>query len=243
MPLLEGRGLCVDYGRARALAGVDVEIEEGQVVGLLGPNGSGKTTLLDVLGGLLRPTEGLVRFDGALVSGKGPRAFGRLGIGRTFQIPRPFAGLSVLDSVLVGVTFNTRQRVFRAADRRREGERLLAIVELADKAGALASELSLGQMKRLELAVALSTRPRLLLLDELASGLPPRGRAEVLRFYGRLRERGMTIVAVEHSAGTLARVADRLLLLDRGVLAADGPPAAVLASPRVASAYLGDDDE
>ena len=140
------------------------------------------------------------------------------------------------------MTFNTRQRLFRAEDRRREGERLLGIVELTDKAGALASELSLGQMKRLELAVALSTRPRLLLLDELASGLSPRGRAEVVHFYGRLRERGLTIVAVEHSAGTLARVADRLLLLDKGVIAADGPPSAVLASPRVAQAYLGDGD-
>ena len=243
MPLLEGRGLSVDHGRVRAVAGVDVEIEEGQVIGLLGPNGSGKTTLLDVLSGLRRPTAGLVCFEGTTVSGKSPRAFGRLGIGRTFQIPRPFAGLSVLDSVLVGVTFNARQRVFRAADRRREGERLLGIVELADKAGALASGLSFGQMKRLELAVALSTRPRLLLLDELASGLSPRGRGEVVRFYGRLRERGTAIVAVEHSAGTLARVADRLLLLDGGVIAAEGPPAAVLASPRVAHAYLGGDDE
>ena len=136
MPLLEGRGLCVDYGRIRALDGIDVDIHEGQVVGLLGPNGSGKTTLLNVLGGLLRPTAGAVRFDGALVTGNPPWAFGRLGIGRTFQIPRPFAGLSVLDSVLVGVTFNTRQKLLRAADRRREGERLLGIVELTDKAGA-----------------------------------------------------------------------------------------------------------
>jgi ABC-type branched-subunit amino acid transport system ATPase component len=243
VPLLEGRGLCVDYGRVRALAGVDVEIEEGQVIGLLGPNGSGKTTLLNVLGGLLRPTAGAVRFDGALVTGKPPWAFGRLGIGRTFQIPRPFAGLTVLDSVLVGVTLSKRRRLIRAADRRREGERLLAIVGLADKAGALSSELSLGQMKRLELAVALSTRPRLLLLDELASGLSPQGRGEVLRFYARLRERGITIVAVEHSVGTLASIADRLLLLDRGVIAAEGSASDMLASPRVAQAYLGGADE
>ncbi|MDP2702893.1 MAG: ABC transporter ATP-binding protein [Candidatus Rokubacteria bacterium] len=243
MPLLEGRGLCVDYGRVRALDGIDVEVQEGQVIGLLGPNGSGKTTLLNVLGGLLRPTAGAVRFDGALVTGKPPWAFGRLGIGRTFQIPRPFAGLTVLDSVLVGVTLSKRRRFMRAADRRREGERLLAIVGLDGKAGARSSELSLGQMKRLELAVALSTRPRLLLLDELASGLSPQGRGEVLRFYGRLREHGITIVAVEHSVGTLASIADRLLLLDGGVIAAEGPPSAILASPRVAQAYLGGADE
>ena len=243
MPLLEGRGLCVDYGRVRALDGVDVEIEEGQVIGLLGPNGSGKTTLLNVLGGLLRPTAGEVRFDGARVTGKPPWAFGRLGIGRTFQIPRPFAGMTALDSVLVGVTFSKRRKLFRAADRRREGERLLATVGLADRAGARSSELSLGQMKRLELAVALSARPRLLLLDELASGLSPQGRGEVLRFYGRLRDRGIAIVAVEHSVGTLARVSDRLILLNGGVIAAEGPPSAILASPRVAQAYLGGGDE
>ena len=243
MPLLEGRGLCVNYDRVRALDGVDVDIEEGQVIGLLGPNGSGKTTLLNVLGGLLRPMAGAVRFDGALVTGKPPWAFGRLGIGRTFQIPRPFGGMTALDSVLVGVTFSKRWKLSRAADRRREGERLLAIVGLADKAGARSSELSLGQMKRLELAVALSTRPRLLLLDELASGLSPQGRGEVLRFYGRLRERGIAIVAVEHSVGTLARVSDRLILLNGGVIVAEGPPSAVLASPRVAQAYLGGGDE
>jgi ABC-type branched-subunit amino acid transport system ATPase component len=243
VPLLEGRGLRVEYGRVRALDEIDVDIQEGQVVGLLGPNGSGKTTLLNVLGGLLRPTAGAVRFDGALVTGKPPWAFGRLGIGRTFQIPRPFAGLTVLDSVLVGVTFSKRRRLLRSTDRRREGERLLALVGLDGKAGARSSELSLGQMKRLELAVALSTHPRLLLLDELASGLSPQGRGEVLRFYARLRERGITIVAVEHSAGTLASVSDRLILLNGGVIAAEGPASDMLVSPRVAQAYLGGADE
>ena len=243
MPILEGRGISVAFGGLSALRGVDVAIEEREVVGLLGPNGSGKSTLFNVLGGLLRPTSGEVWFRGQRITGGPPWVAGRLGIGRTFQIPRPFAGMTALDSVLVGVTFSKRRTLFRAADRRREGERLLATVGLADKAGARSSELSLGQMKRLELAVALSARPRLLLLDELASGLSPQGRGEVLRFYGRLRDRGIAIVAVEHSVGTLARVADRLILLDGGVIAAEGPPSAVLASPRVAQAYLGDGDE
>jgi len=243
VPLLEGQGLCVDYGRVRALQGIDIEIEEGQVVGLLGPNGSGKTTLLNVLGGLVVPTAGGVRVDGALVTGKAPWAFSRLGIGRTFQVPRPFAGLTVLESVLVGVTFRKRRKFFRAADRRREGERLLAVVGLDAKAGACSSELSFGQMKRLELAIALSARPRILLLDELASGLSPQGRGEVLQFYGRLRERGIAIVAVEHSVSTLASVADRLILLNGGVIAAQGAAAEMLASPRIGEAYLGGPDE
>ncbi len=230
------------FGGFLALRGVDVAVEDRQVVGLLGPNGSGKSTLFNVLGGLLMPTTGEVWFRGLRVTGKPPWVMGRLGVGRTFQIPRPFAGLSALDSVLVGVTFRRRDRYRRAADRRREAERLLALVGLSDKAGALATELSLGEMKRLELAVALSSRPTFLFLDELASGLSPRGREEVLLFYARLRERGLTIFAIEHSFGVLARVADRMLVLDQGQIVAEGPPAAVLASPRVAEAYLGEEE-
>ncbi len=230
------------FGGFLALRGVDVAVEDRQVVGLLGPNGSGKSTLFNVLGGLLMPTTGEVWFRGLRVTGKPPWVMGRLGVGRTFQIPRPFAGLSALDSVLVGVTFRRRDRYRRAADRRREAERLLALVGLSDKAGALATELSLGEMKRLELAVALSSRPTFLFLDELASGLSPRGREEVLLFYARLRERGLTIFAIEHSFGVLARVVDRMLVLDQGQIVADGPPAVVLASPRVAEAYLGEEE-
>jgi len=230
------------FGGLSALRAVDVAVDEHEVVGLLGPNGSGKSTLFNVLGGLLRPTSGEVWFRGDGITGRPPWAIARLGIGRTFQIPRPFAGLTVLESVLVGVTFRAQRRQRRASDRRREAERLLALVGLSDKAGSGAAALSLGEMKRLELAVALSSRPTLLLLDELASGLSPRGREEVVLFYGRLRDRGVTIFAIEHSFGVLARVADRVLVLDQGRIVADGPPSAVLASPRVAEAYLGDDD-
>lgn len=243
MPVLEGRGISMAFGGLLALRGVDVAIEEHQVVGLLGPNGSGKSTLFNVMSGLLRPTAGEVWFRGRRVTGRPPWVMGRLGVGRTFQIPRPFAGLSVFESVLIGVTFRSRDRYRRAADRRSEAERLLALVGLADKSGARAIELSLGQMKRLELAVALSSRPGFLLLDELASGLSPRGREEVLLFYGRLRERGLTVFAIEHSFSVLARVADRMLVLDQGQIVADGPPAAVLASPRIAEAYLGEEDQ
>ena len=243
MPIIEGRGISMAFGGLLALRGVDVAIEEHQVVGLLGPNGSGKSTLFNVMSGLLRPTAGEVWFRGRRVTGRPPWVMGRLGVGRTFQIPRPFTGLSVLESVLIGVTFRGRDRYRRAADRRSEAERLLALVGLADKSGARAIELSLGQMKRLELAVALSSRPGFLLLDELASGLSPKGREEVLLFYRRLSEQGLTIFAIEHSFSVLARVADRMLVLDQGQIVADGPPAAVLGSPRIAEAYLGEEDQ
>ncbi|MBI4560537.1 MAG: ABC transporter ATP-binding protein [Candidatus Rokubacteria bacterium] len=243
MPLLEGRGLSMAFGGLVALRGVDVSVEEQELVGLLGPNGSGKTTLFNILSGLLRPTAGEVWFKGKRITQRPPWELARLGIGRTFQIARPFPHLTAMDNVLVGVTFRSRHRYRRPEDRRREAERLLALVGLIDKAGVSAQALSLGETKRLELALALSTRPTLLLLDELASGLSPKGRQEVIGFYGRLRERGLTIFAIEHSFGVLARVADRLLVLDQGVIVADGRPEAVLASPRVAEAYLGEDED
>ena len=242
MALLEGRDLSMAFGGLLALRGVDVAVEEHQVVALLGPNGSGKTTLFNILSGLLRPTAGEVWLGGGRVTGLPPWELSGRGIGRTFQIPRPFPGSTVFDNVLVGVTFRSRRRYRRVLDRHREVERLLATVGLTDKAPARAAQLSLGERKRLELAIALSTRPTVLLLDELASGLAPKGREEVIRFYGRLRERGLTIFAIEHSFRILAHVADRLVVLDQGIIVAEGRPEQVLASPRVVQAYLGEDE-
>ncbi len=224
-----------------ALRDVSLVVEPHALVALLGPNGSGKTTLFEIVCGLLRPTSGSVRFDGVEVTGLPPHRIARLGIGRTFQVARLFPGLPALDNVLVGVTFGRARPPDRAA-RRRIAERLLETVGLAHKAGTPARELSLGEQKRLELACALGPEPRLLLLDELASGLPPRGREEVIRFYGRLRARGLTIFAIEHSVRILADLADRLVVLDGGAIVADGPPREVLASRRLAEAYLGEED-
>jgi branched-chain amino acid transport system ATP-binding protein len=243
MALLEGRGLSMAFDGLLALSGVDIAVEERQVVGLLGPNGSGKTTLFNIVSGLLRPTGGEAWFAGARVTALRPWEIARLGIGRTFQIARPFAHSTVFDNVLVGVTFRSRDRCRRSRDRRRETGRLLALVGLAHKASASADELSLGERKRLELAIALSTRPRLLLLDELSSGLSPKGREEVVRFYARLKEGGLTIFAIEHSFRVLARVADRLVVLDQGSVVADGRPEQILGSARVVEAYLGEDDQ
>lgn len=242
MPILEGKGISMAFGGLLALRGVDFFLNEHQVVGLIGPNGSGKTTLFNICSGLLRPSAGEVWFKGERITGRSPREISRLGIGRTFQIARPFPRMTVLDHVLVGITFRSHHRLHGPRERRREAERLLGIVGLADKADFQARECSLGERKRLELAVALSTRPTLLLVDELASGISPKGREEVIRFYGRLRERGLTIFAIEHSLKVLVEVADRLIVLDQGAVVAEGRPDEVLASPRVAEAYLGEDD-
>ena len=233
------------YGGLDALRDVSLAIEPGTLVAILGPNGAGKTTLFDVVSGLVRPTAGAVRFEGADLTRLPPHRIATLGIGRTFQIARLFPDLPVLDNVLVGVTFGGGSRDGRrrpARERRRQAERLLELVGLHDRPAARARELSLGQQKRLELACALGPEPRLLLLDELSAGLTPRGREEVLRFYGRLRTRGLTILAIEHSMGVLGELADRMVVLDQGAVVADGRPAEVLASPGVREAYLGDDD-
>ncbi|MBI4635055.1 MAG: ABC transporter ATP-binding protein [Candidatus Rokubacteria bacterium] len=242
MALLDARSVSVAYGGLQALRAVDVAVEAHQIVGLLGPNGSGKTTLFNVLSGLRPPTSGDVWLGGERITRLPAWAIARRGIGRTFQIPQPFPRLRVRDNVAVGVTFRRRDPLRTGADRMREVERLLATVGLTDKADTPARELSLGERKRLELAVALSTRPILLLLDELASGLSPRGREEVIRFYARLRERGLTIFAIEHSFAVLAEVADRVLVLDQGAVIADGAPRDVFQSPRLARAYLGDEE-
>ena len=238
--MLDVRSVSVAFGGLRALRSVEVAIADREIVGLLGPNGSGKTTLFNVVSGLVRPAAGEVWFGGVRITGLAPWKIARLGIGRTFQIARPFPRMSVFDNVLAGVTFGARP-ASRRIDRAREVDRLLATVGLAEKASARASTLSLGETKRLELAIALSTRPTLLLLDELASGLSPKGREEVIRFYARLRERGLTIFAIEHSLAVLNEVSDRVLLLDQGAVVAEGPPRAVFASRELRAAYLGDE--
>ncbi len=239
---LEVRGVTKRFGGLQALRDVTLVVEPGSLTAVLGPNGAGKTTLFDIVTGLARPSSGTVRFDGADLTRLPPHRIAALGVGRTFQIARLFPALTVLDNVLVGVTFGRGGAGGGAhpRDRRHRAERLLEMVGLPHKAAARARELSLGEQKRLELACALGPEPRLLLLDELASGLPPRGREEVIRFYGRLRERGLTIVAIEHSFGVLSRLADRVVVLDQGEVVADGPPGEVMTSRRVMEAYLGE---
>ena len=240
-PLLQLSQVRKRFGGIEALRGVDVDVAHGTLVALIGPNGAGKTTLFEVITGFVRPSGGRVRFEDTDITGLPPHTIAALGIGRTFQIARLFPGLSVLDNVLVGVTFG-RSRRLGVRERRLRSERLLEIVGLRDKAAARARELSLGEQKRLELACALAPEPRLLLLDELTSGLPPRGREEVIRFYGRLRQRGLTIFAIEHSFRVLTELADQVVVLEQGEVIARGAPGTVLGSPRVAEAYWGEEE-
>ena len=238
---LEVEGVTRRFGGLEALRDVSLVAEPASLVAVIGPNGAGKTTLLDVISGRLRPTRGAVRWDGADLTQLPAHRVAARGIGRTFQIPRLFPGLSAVDNVRIGVTFGAASSRSEEDGRRRARE-VLAEVGLAGRDGLPASRLSLGEQKRLELAVALGASPRLLLLDELGGGLPPRDRDQIHGVCERLRHRGVTVVAIEHGGEGLARRADQVLVLDRGTVVGLGRPESVLASRRVAEVYLGDDD-
>jgi branched-chain amino acid transport system ATP-binding protein len=237
---LEVEGVTHRFGGVEALRDVTLAAEPGSLVAVVGPNGAGKTTLLDVISGRLRPTRGAVRWDGADLTRLPPHRVAALGVGRTFQIARLFPGLAAVDNVLVGVTFGA-EPARSAADRRRRAREILARVGLENKDGLPAARLSLGEQKRLELAVALGAGPRLLLLDELGGGLPPRGREEIYGVCEQLRGRGVTVIAIEHGMDGLVRRADRVVVLDQGLVVAQGRPAEVLAARPIVEAYLGEE--
>jgi branched-chain amino acid transport system ATP-binding protein len=238
--VLEARGIRKAYGGLVALAGVGLHAERGEIVGLVGPNGSGKTTLFNVIGGQTRPEEGSIRLDGRELLGLSPHAICRLGVGRTFQFLSPFPRLTLKRNVAVGLRFGEPDVRRSGSAVVREAERLLHFVGLGAMMERPAEALSLGELKRLEVAMALSTRPHLLLLDEILAGASPVGIDQVLGLVRRLRDQGITILIIEHRLQALARVADRMVALDQGVVIAEGLPGEVLRSPQLVAAYMGE---
>jgi len=217
---------------------VDLEVAEGEILGLIGPNGSGKTTLFNVISGFFRPDDGRIQLDGEEIAGAPPPRLCKLGIARTFQLVRPFHHMSVLDNVAVGRIYGRQP----ARDRRKaEGEagELLELIGLGGRQRSPARSLTLVDRKRLELARALATRPRLLLLDELLAGLNPSEVEAALDLIRRIRQMGITIIMVEHLVKAVFGTSDRVVVLNAGEKIADGAPEMVASERRVIDAYLG----
>ncbi|HVH77649.1 MAG TPA: ABC transporter ATP-binding protein [Stellaceae bacterium] len=238
--LLEVEGLVKRFGGFTAVNGLSFSVDQGEILGLIGPNGSGKTTLFNMLSGTLAPTAGSIRFDGREIGGHAPHRIINHGVGRTFQIPRPFHRLSVFDNVVLagfyGQGRHSRARAIEAA------ERALALVGLPADRSMPVDGLGAAALKKLELAKALATGPTLLLADESLGGLDESEVEQAADMLQRIRTQlGITIIWVEHIMGVLMRVVDRVIVLDHGEKIAEGATAEIAADPRVIEVYLGTD--
>ncbi|OGA30740.1 MAG: ABC transporter ATP-binding protein [Betaproteobacteria bacterium RIFCSPLOWO2_12_FULL_62_13b] len=234
--LFEVKGITRTFGGLAAVRDVSFRIEPGEIVGLIGPNGAGKTTLFNVVTGFLPPTRGEVEFEGQRISGLLPDRVCQRGIGRTFQVVKPFGNMTTLQNTMVGTFFQDAdpRRAKRAA------EELLEFLGLAHRREALAKNLTIADRKRLELARALGTKPKLLLLDEVMAGLNPAEVADLLGLLREIRTRGTTLFVIEHIMAAIMAISDRILVLHNGGLIAHGPPRQVADDQAVIDAYLGE---
>jgi branched-chain amino acid transport system ATP-binding protein len=226
------------YREQQVLRDISFSLQEGEVLGIIGPNGAGKTTLFNIITGWVPPTSGTVVFWGQNTTGWSPDRFCRAGIARTFQIPQVFPEMSMIENVMTGAWFGQEPHPSES-QARDQAKELLDLVALAEKEATPARELTLMQQRLLELARALATRPKLLLLDEIAAGLSLKAVKCLSNLILRLRTQGLTLLLTDHLLNLIVPVSDRLLALDQGEIIAEGPPQDLLHNPEVESAYLG----
>jgi branched-chain amino acid transport system ATP-binding protein len=231
--LLELDGLSKSYGALKVIDDLHVRLDDGEALGVVGPNGAGKTTMLHLAAGQLRPDAGRMRLGGRDIIGLPARTRCQLGLARTYQVPQPFSGMTVYENVLVGATFGGDQEAHPAS------LEALELAGLTGQANRLAGSLTLLERKRLELARALATGPRVLLLDEVAGGLTEPEVHQLVATIRRVRQAGVSIVWIEHIVHALLSVADRIVAINFGRKLIEGDPRTVMASPEVRDVYLG----
>jgi branched-chain amino acid transport system ATP-binding protein len=234
--LLQVQGLSKRFGGLKAVNDVSFDLQQGEILGLLGPNGAGKTTAFNLIAGFHRADQGRILFEGRDVLGMAPSDICRAGIARTFQLSRPFGGLSAVENVMVGA-FARLESTTKARDLAME---LLNFLNLGDRCTADANDLTAFDKRKIELGRALATQPRLLLMDEVVAGATPSEAAEMVTLVRKVRDRGITVLIVEHVMKVIMGLSDRVIVMDQGCLIANGEPQTVVKDPRVLIAYFGE---